>query len=306
MNNWFKFSRFTRNSIFGLFCIIVTALYWNSQQEADKHKVEKNQSVQAKESQTHNEDRKPANKSNDGEKNTGINAVAANNTAVNDNKIDQENVFEKSVAGKNPNLENRPEHQGLRDFLKSQDPAGDWSVESHQGNIFQISGGFIKGDFRDVQSTLPTVQALIEKMGVDPSQLQISDLKVPNTSLSKAYTYQQQIDGYSVYGSYMKVFVAQESGDIFHVTNSIYPLTAVDTGQKLSAQEASKIILKNYPGAKIISQDASPVLLPDQKGGASLVYFFTLEKDGRASGSSTVAISTSTGKVLLDESNIVY
>lgn len=192
----------------------------------------------------------------------------------------------------------------LDEWLKKIDKDVKWRVNRNdQGRVLAISGGLIKKDLSNNEKALAFAREVAEQTGVSAQQIVQSNEVLPATEDTKAMQFDQQIDGYSVLGGYMKVFTRQSDGAVYYIANETMPLQQVDTQINYSLNQVQETVLEKFKtkqGVKIESSGEKPVLFPMGPDHAELVWQMQVGIQGPLLDRRDILVSAKTGQIVRD------
>ncbi len=192
----------------------------------------------------------------------------------------------------------------LDQWLKKIDKDVKWRVNRNdKGRVLAISGGLIKKDLSSNEKALAFAREVAEQTGVTGQQIVLSNELLPTTEDTKAMQFDQEIDGYSVLGSFMKVFTRQSDGAVYYIANETMPLNQVDTQINYSLNQAQETVLnkfKSKQGVKIESATEKPVLYPMGSHHAELVWQMQVGIQGPLLDRRDILVSAKTGQIVRD------
>ena len=201
--------------------------------------------------------------------------------------------------------------ESLDQFLKKLDPKADWRVNrTDTGRVTAISGSLIQGYSESPEKLQEFAQQIAELTGVPGQQVVPSSTKLEDTPQTEARQFDQEVDGYKVFGGYMKIFTRKSDGSIYYVANETRDVGGVDLRIKYSGTEASQIALQAYSdkkGVVVESVSSKPVIFPNQAlGHGELAWEVIIHIDRPLIDRRHLLISASSGQILKDVSLIIH
>ncbi len=206
------------------------------------------------------------------------------------------------------------EPDSLDQFLKSLDPKADWRVNrADSGRVTAISGALIKGHSdspEEPEGLLKFAQQIAELTGVPGHQLAVSATVLEDTPETTGRQFDQEVEGYKVFGGYMKIFSRKSDGAIYYIANETRDVGEVDLRIKYTGPEASQIALRAYhekQGVVVESLATKPVIYPDQAlRQGELAWEVILLIKGPLFDRRDLLISARSGQILKDVTLVVH
>lgn len=192
----------------------------------------------------------------------------------------------------------------LESFLVAMDPAGERFVSRNDnGRVTQISRLSIKGQSETPERMLDFARTVAEYAGTPPEQVVPSPTQLEDTPFSKAKQYDQEYEGYEVFGGYMKVFTKTSDGSVYFVANETKDVGDIDLRIKYSFEEAKSIALNKYAdkdGESVTNNPSKPVIFNIRPGQSELAWEVQVQIQGPLFDRRHILISATSGMILKD------
>ncbi len=240
-------------------------------------------------------------------------AILARNKIPDSTTVSSNNAASISAAASRK-VAQSSEPQSLEKFLKELDPNADWRVnKTDTGRVTAISGALIQGQSdstEEPEGLLKFAQQIAELTGVSGAQITVSTTRLEDTPETRAHQFDQEVEGYKVFGGYMKIFTRKSDNAIYYIANETRDVGEVDLRIKYTGPEAAQIALRAYSdkkGVVVDSVSGKPVIYPDQaiKQG-ELAWEVIVSIAGPLFDRRHLLISARSGQILKDVSLVVH
>lgn len=201
--------------------------------------------------------------------------------------------------------------EALSERLKKWNPKGKWNfTRSPDKRVTTVSGSVLPGAGESVNSAMSLAQDIIEGLGIASNELieGSEHLKSADGEI-EAYHFDQSVEGYVVDNGYIRTFIRPTDKAVYFVTNEIRDIGDVDTRISYRAQEAQAIALGLFKGKTGVVVDVfhdKPMIYNVRPGYSELVWKMEVKIAGPLYDRRLVMISTSSGRVVLDQSLLKY
>lgn len=202
----------------------------------------------------------------------------------------------------------RASQTSIQDYLAGHYP-GSWTFErAEDGRIKTILGGLIPEVGGSLVRVIDLAKKVTELLGVPSDQLGLKEVNLSSSPRSTGFRFPQIVQGYPVFGSELILFSRKADGSIFMINNDLKLVDPIESGVRISLEEARKYLESFYSekGVQSVELESPDRVVWANSKPHELAWSFIVELTVPKPDRLKVLVGVRSSSVLFEKSLIRY